>query len=123
MSVIEPLLEKAVNTGEYAVNFSLVYILGQIAALVLYSGFIFILNNKGKDSLKNQCTQILENYVLNENQFLSYNRSLLKDFTVEEICNEKNELKKIAIISDREKIKSVVDIIANEKSVGQENGK
>ena len=119
MKVVEPLLEKFLSTGEYTVNPGILYTAAQLFSLVIYTLFIFIFTKSSDAGVEKMCGELLENYVLNQNDFACYDRLFLKESAVKEICTEKNELKKIALASDKDEIEKIVRNIAastNEKN-------
>ena len=119
MKVVEPLLEKFLSTGEYTVNPGILYTVAQLFSLVIYTLFIFIFTKSSDAGVEKMCGELLENYVLNQNDFACYDRLFLKESAVKEICTEKNELKKIALASDKDEIEKIVRNIAastNEKN-------
>ena len=108
MKVVEPLLKKLLSTGEYLVNPGMLYTAAQFSALMIFTGFVFWLNKSCETNIENRCEEILENYVLNGKDFSSCDRLDLKERAVKEICGEKNELKKIALVSDRDEMEKFV---------------
>lgn len=107
MHFVEPLLQKFLTTGEYTVNPGPVYTFGQILALLIYTFFVFYITKTSATNIEKCCIGTLENYVLNEPEFKNISRNDLREKILLEFNDEKNEIKKISLASDRSELEKI----------------